>query len=867
MAPESLGQGAGEPPRPVGVRSYDELSHQLRLLRTWAGVPYREVHRRVVRSRRARRIAELPAYSTVRGCLQPGRIRVDAELVVDIATALLGDDPRTAEWRQACQVIDGRASDAAIVSVSVGLPDDLEGFTGRRSELARLLETFGAGAQSGDAVAGGDAGSHGTVAISVLEGMAGVGKTRLAVHAGHELLSAGRYSDLCLSVNLRGYDADLPPADPAAVLDGFLRRLDVPGSRLASLDLAHRAELFRELLAGKHALIVLDNAASVDQVRPLLPDSPTCLVLITSRRRLDGIQATHLPLDVFGQEESLDLLRRGVGKERIDADLDSAVRIADLVGHLPLALALIASRIQASPDWTLADHLDRLTERRSALRLEDGVEIALGLSYEDLDVEHRRLLRLLSLHPGRDFDVYAAAALAGAELTAVAARLADLVNAHLLQQRVPGRFELHDLVRQYAAARARDDDAVRARRAALTRLFDHYRYVAWVAASLHAPHEADRLPAVPEPDTPRPDLADRAAAVAWLDTERANLIAMAIHAATRDWPVHAGHMSLILFRYLDLAGHYHDAEIVHTLAGRVAEGHVRGRALSNLGVVLHTLGRHHASLEQYDRAAAAYRDCGDSFSEGIVRMNIGGAQLHVGRYREAVHEFQIAIDTARAGGHQVMEARGLGNLGVAHYLLGRYDEALDDYRKTVALVRKTDDKVVEHHALIQLGAVYERLGRYPEALDHLRQGLDGARTVGHRTAEADALNQLGVLYASMGEYERSLQLHEQALSASRDTGNTEIEVQVMNRMGRPLRALGRCEQATDLHRQALAMATELANQYEQAHALDGIAWCLAAAGEPVAATEHWRQALEHFSDLGTPEADEVRAALAEHARS
>lgn len=850
------------PPEPDGVSSYQALSEQLRALRAWAGLSYREVHRRVVHARRARGVVDLPAYSTVYRCLQPGRARMDVELVVDVAAALLGDDRLAARWRQACRRIEGLVSAATVVTVLDGLPDDLDAFTGREAELAQLLSVIGTGPDR-------------TVVISAIDGMAGVGKTRLAVHAAHALVAAGRFTDGCLSVNLRGYDPNRPPADPAAVLDGFLRRLGVAGSRVAGWSLARRSAEFRQLMAGRRALVLLDNAASADQVRPLLPGSPSCLVLVTGRRQLDGIRAARLTLDVFSRDESLALLRRGVGSERVDADPDSAAGIAALVGHLPLALALLASRISASPDWTLADHLEGLAERHAGLRLDDGMATALGVSYDSLDPAGRRLLRLLALHPGRDFDAFAAAALAGTGLAAAEQRLAGLVAANLLQQRVAGRCELHDLVRVFATDRARDEEPASARGAALTSLFDHYRYLALTATNSFAPAERYRQPELADPGTPRPELADHASAARWLDTERANLIAIAIHADANGWPGHTGHLSQILFRYLELAGHLEDSMILHSMASRAADQQTRARALSSLGVTLINLGRHRDSRDRLDQSVAACQACGDRAGERIARMNLGSVELYLGHYPVARQQFQLAIDTARTTGDRVVEGRALRNIGLVHQLLGDYPAAIDAYQAARDLAADTGDRVVECAALIHTGSTYVRLRQYRQAIDQLTTGLAVARELRHRMAEADGLDQLGTVYTGMGSPQDALRHHQQALTIAAEDGSRQLEVQILNSMGPALCQLGQTDRALRQHRRALAAASSMGDRYEQARAHDGIARCLTNNGgtggtggtgnaeHAAGARTHWQRALALHTELGTPEAagiaDRLRA--------
>lgn len=264
--------GRTEPPDPSDARTVEDLTGRLRALRVWAGVGHRELHRRVVALRRRRRVVELPAYNTVYRCLQPRRSRLDVELVVDIAAALLVDDAVVEPWRQACEVVMGRAADASIVAVTDAVGTAARDFVGRAAEIDRLVAAVEGGATR-----------------LVVEGMPGVGKTRLVHHVAGLLLAGGAGADLTLGVDLRGFDPRRAPADPAAVLDGFLRRLGVPGSEVHAADLAGRARRFRALVEGRKVLLVLDDAAD-EEVAPLLPRSPTCVTLVTSRRRLSGLR-------------------------------------------------------------------------------------------------------------------------------------------------------------------------------------------------------------------------------------------------------------------------------------------------------------------------------------------------------------------------------------------------------------------------------------------------------------------------------------------------------------------------------------------------------------------------------------------------
>jgi NB-ARC domain len=348
-----------------------------------------------------------------------------------------------AQWRQALRVVGGEIQAAAQVRVRDTLPDNVAGFTGRTSEVDRLRRILRPGSVGRDA--SGDAS-----VVAVIEGMAGVGKTELAAYVGR-LINRETPFERVLFVNLRGFHPAQPPADPAAVLDGFLRVLGMPDGRILH-DLDARVRLYRDRLADTRALVVLDDAASADQVRPLLPIGPGCLTLITSRRGLSGLHpavhvAVHVVVDVLTSTEATAFLGRAAPGVPTGDDPDALARIARRCAYLPLALALVAGHMRAKPDWTITDHADRLDERHRDRRLDSTVELALGLSYQRLPADRRRLLRLFALCPAQEVDAYATAALVGADLPTSQDHLNVLCRDHLLQQATPGRYSSHDLVR------------------------------------------------------------------------------------------------------------------------------------------------------------------------------------------------------------------------------------------------------------------------------------------------------------------------------------------------------------------------------------------------------------------------------------
>jgi tetratricopeptide (TPR) repeat protein len=815
----------------------------------WAGMSYREVHSWVARLRRSRGLSETPSYSTVYRAFQPGRSRLEVELVVDIARVLLADETEAAGWRRAHQVIAGRAHDAATVSTFDSLPVERDDFVGRTAELEQIVGLVG-GAECNP------------VLISGIEGMAGVGKTRLALRAAHKFLDLGRFAELQLAVNLRGFDPDRAPADPSAVLGAFLRQLGISGDQVHRLDAKRRAAAYRELLAGKDALVFLDNAASEDQVGPLLSDSPGCLVLITSRRRLENLPGIQrLPLDVLSPDEALDMLRRSAGRERVDAELDCANRITEAVGYLPLGLSLAASRLRTKPDWTLADHLEQHLEHRKSLRLDEALEGSIDLSYRSVTPEQQRLLRLASLLPGRDFDNYAAAALAGERLTTIDQWLADLCISNLLEQRVASRYEMHDVVRTFAASRALDEDAPSTRRDAMTRLLEQYRYTVARAMDLYAPHEAHRRPSFPDPGLPTAQLEHSASATAWLEAERANLIASVIHAAEHGHPDFASDLSTLLHRYLDTTAQHHDAEILHGCASRVAVGADKARAMNRLGTMHARLGQYQEALDRYQQALQIFREVGDRPNEGRALNNLGIAHERLGRYLDALEHYQQALSIAQEAGDRIDLGRTLSNLGLVYVRLGRYGEASTILRDVVSITRDVGNRAGESYALTHLAIVHARRGDHAKAAENLRRALAISQQIANRTGESYALTHLGTACARLGLHEEALSHHRLSVTIAREDSDREAEAEALNEMGNSLCHLGRAQEALECHQEALVVTMEVGDRYQEARSHHGIAESLASTTKANAAQSHWKQALDIFTELDTPEAELVTTRL------
>jgi tetratricopeptide (TPR) repeat protein len=836
-------------PDPGQARTVDEIADQLRRLKVWAGDPsYETIKDRVnaTWTEQGRPDAELARKSTVADCFKIGRRRLNAQLVVAVVRALHPDEGYLAQWTQALRVVGGETLATGQVRAQDVLPADLADFTGRAAELAQLREALH---QNGD-----------TVVISAIEGMAGVGKTQFAIHMGNLLAPY----DQVLFVNLRGFHPDpgQPPADPAAVLDSFLRLLGVPGQDIP-YPLERRAALYRDRLAGRRALVVLDNAADEAQVRPLLPNSPGCLTLITSRRGMAGLNPTgHVSLDVFTPEESLDYLTRAA-RVPIGDDPLAPTRIARRCGHLPLALGLLAGHVRTKPDWTLTDHADWLDERHRVRRLDTGVELALSLSYQDLPDDRRRVLRLLALHPGQDIDAYTAAALADTDLGRAAQYLSRLAEEHLLQVTAAGRFAFHDLVHAFALNQAGDADRPPERRAALSRLLDYYLYSASVAMDQLYPAEQDVRPRVEPPAIPTPALPDATAALDWLDAKRPSLLAVAGFAAEHGWPEVTVRLADILFRYLD--GHFGDALAMHGHAREAARSSgnraAEAMALNDLGVVYQRLDRHEQAIEQHQLALERYHELADGIGEAKTRTALGMALWHLGRYPEAAEQHHQALAQFRELGHERGVPHVLGNLASAMWRMGDEDGAAECYSQALAGFREQGDQLGEAHALDDLGESRRRAGRHDVAAEHHRQAIELYQELGERVGLAHARNNLARAYRELGRCPEAISEHEIAIAQFRELGNPSGEATALNSFGDTLLAAGSPGLARAQHQAALGPAVQADDRYERARAHDGIARTFAAT-EPDQARIHWKTALTLYTDLGVPEADRVHAVLA-----
>ncbi|WP_233219488.1 tetratricopeptide repeat protein [Micromonospora sp. RP3T] len=844
---ESLSSGGDEaPPDPGRADSLDEVARTLRILKVWAGDPsYDTIKNRINAACRAAHPAGpvIARRTTVADCFRTGRRRVNADLLIAVVQALHPDVGYVAQWRQALRVVSGEARAASQVRVYDTLPPDLPGFIGRATALRRLRQAL-------------DPGAHGGVVVLALHGMAGVGKTQLAVHAAHARHREEPF-DRILFVNLRGFHPDptQPPADPSSVLEGFLRLLGVAGQQIPH-GLTARAATYRRLLAGTRTLVVLDNAGDAEQARPLLTDTPGCPVLITSRRDLRELpHTTHVAVDLFTPDESAALLAVGGSHLPGGPDPHATARIAHRCGHLPLALGLVTAHISGTSGWTLTDHADRLDERHHQQRLDLSVELAFDLSYRHLPADRRRLLRLVAAHPGDDFDAPAAAALAGISTCEARAHLRHLHRDHLLHHAAPGRYALHDLVRAYATSRCGDEDPPPERRAALTRLFDYY--LAGTLAAVDVLYPAGSHRRVPSNGGTVAAPADPDTARRWLDTERPTLVAVAAHAAAHGWPTHAAHLSAALFQYLH-GGHPTDALVIHEharhAACRAGDPVEQAHASTSLGATYTQLGRYASAAEHLQRARVLFRGTGDRVGEARALINLGVIESQLGRNRPAADNYRHALLLFRQAGHRAGEAHALNNLGEVEAQLGEYGPATKHVQQSLALFRQLGGRASEAWTLNTLGDVDIRRGRHAAARSHLWQALTLYRQLGNRTGEAWTLNSLGTLHTRLGQ---RTDHHQLALDIFRQTGERYGEASALNGIAEAARLAGEPADALRHHTAAHTVAVDIGAHQEHARAHAGLGHVHRALGAPASARQHFQRAVTLYRDLDMPEAAQM----------
>jgi DNA-binding SARP family transcriptional activator/Tfp pilus assembly protein PilF len=774
-----------------------------------------------------------------------------------------------------------------------GLPRDNPHFTGRAAELDRLFGLIDAEAD------------RGTVTVVAINGMAGVGKSTFAVHAAH--LLGDRYPDR-FYLHLHTHDPVEEPVDPAAGLGALLRALGLPPTAIPGT-LEERATLWRTQLANRRALILIEDADDPEQIRPLLPGSPGCLVLVTSRRRMIGLSGTFwLFLGIMRQDEAAALFTRVAGAERAD-DQAAVATMVRMCGYLPLAIQLEGSRLRHHAAWSVADLASRLSrsQQPSGETSEGAREIArsLELSYRYLMSGQKRLFRRLAHHPGTDFSVHAAAAAGDLPLAMAEQVLDALVDYYLLEERGPGRFAFHDLIREYAYRLSLLEDSESDARCAVHRMLDYYLCLADQADRVVYPFHR-RMDARPDYlPASMPPLDTRDEARKSIEAERVNLLRIMAYAARPDWPWHAGMLPHVLAQFLDTWGYWEDAAAAHRLAARTwhdrPDHAAEARALTELCFILGRTGGYAEALERAQQALSIVRAQGDRggeaeildcmslilwrssrFQEALSRhgealaiwrsiqdrhgeadaLHHGAILLfHTSRYGEALRCFRQALALYREAGDVQLEAKSLNNIGDVHQHLGYHDEALDHYQQALIIFREAGEREGEAIVFNNIGNMCQRAGRYHESLRHYRNALSIYRDIGDRRCEADTLNNLGAAFHRTGHHDDALNDHQKALVLARELAEPYQEARSYLGLGEVHLETGDHHLAMHDYRSALELSRRIGDRYQEALAHDGLgSVTLRTVGVP-AARKHWRKALELFEQIGVPEAEVVRRRL------
>jgi DNA-binding SARP family transcriptional activator/tetratricopeptide (TPR) repeat protein/DNA-binding XRE family transcriptional regulator len=727
------------------------------------------------------------------------------------------------------------------------LPADVTAFTGRRNQLEELDELLEPGAEAT------------AVVISAIAGTAGVGKTGLAVHWAHRVRD--RFPDGQLYINLRGY-APAPPMRSIDALAGFLHALGVPAEQVP-VDLDEAAGLYRTLLADKRMLVVLDNARAAEQVRPLLPGSPTCMVLVTSRDQLGGLVATHgarrLLLDALSENDAVTLLARVLGAERIAAEPAAATELAGVCACLPLALRIAAANLAGHPDWRTADYVARLgKDDQLAEMAVDGdpqaaVRTAFDCSYAALDPGAQRLFRLLGLVPGPEFTGPAAAALAGMSVRRAAQLLERLAAAHLVETRGPGRFGFHDLLRRYARQRAQHHDGNPERQAVISRLLTWYLHTADAAARLLYPEKLRlSLPPLNE-ELPVAGFDEHTGALAWLDAERANLGAAIRYAAEQGPYPMAWLLADTVRGYFWRCWHMVEWLAITRgglhAAERAGDPRAQAAAHRNLGMARHWLGRYAQAAEHYRSAVAFSRQAGWVEGEAAGLLSLGLVCTDLGQLQQAAAHHTQALALNRQAGYKAGQAVALSNLGDLCREMGQLQQAAGYLIQAVALHREIGTSG-QATTLDTLGEVYRELGRLDDACQHLTKALALARELGSRHDEAYDLHALAMVHRDAGRFTLALDLAQAALAVAREIREPRIEADALNALGSVHLCRRIPQAAMEHHRQALQVARQVGARYPQTEALLGLAAAHQHEGRHTEAVGCARQALTFARKAG-----------------
>jgi tetratricopeptide (TPR) repeat protein/transcriptional regulator with XRE-family HTH domain len=804
------------------------FSSMLRRLRTGVQLTQRELASAANLSVRAvsdleRGIATVPHRDTVRL----------------LADALRLTGPTRADFEA---VARGRAAPGAAAATRT-LPRDISSFTGRQQELAELVDAA--------------SGAGGVVGIHAIGGMAGVGKTAFAVHAAHRL--ADRFPGGQIFLPLHGHTPGQQPVDPADALVSLLLAAGVAPAQIPPGTEARMA-VWRDRLAGRKLLLVLDDAVGSEQVRPLLPGSGASLVLITSRRHLSALEdATAISLDTLPAEEAAGLLVRLAVRPGLGAGDPGVREIARLCGFLPLAIGMVAGQLRHHPAWSAARRAADLAAERDRLELMAtenlSVAAAFDLSYADLGPDLQRLFRRLGLHPGTEVDAYAAASLDGIDLAAARRGLEALYDHYLLTEVTQDRYRMHDLIGEHARILAWRLDPDHDREQATARLLDYYQHAAAIAAFLFARQARPGLAAAEGAmPTAVPGLASREEALAWARVERASLVACLDHATGISQHTRVIALTAGLAGLLRRDGTWSEAITRHMAAVRAGQ-HVGDRlgeanALSDLGDVRQLAGDYPAAAQALEQALDIYRDLGDRQGQANALSDLGAVRRLAGDYPAAAQAEEEALGIYRGLGDRLGEANALRIVGSLRLSTDDFPAAARALEQALAIYRDLGDRQGQANALRILGEVRMSTGDLPAAARALERALAICRNLGDRQGQGAALRALGTVRRLAGDYPAAARADEEALGIFRHIGSRLAQAHVLIELGAVRRATGDYPAAARALEQALSVCRDKGDRLGEAYALSELGAVRGATGDYPAAAQMMEQALGIHRDFG-----------------
>jgi tetratricopeptide (TPR) repeat protein/DNA-binding SARP family transcriptional activator len=769
------------------------------------------------------------------------------------------------------------------------LPPQAVEFVGRRDELGLLTGEGGHPPQ-----------------VSVIEGMPGVGKTALAIHAAR--IASSQYPDGVLYLNFHTHAPGRPSIDAPEALHRLLQMLGVPSAQIPDAT-GERAALWRAQLSRRRAVVILDDADRPDQIRPLLPAAGQCLILITSRHKLPGLEgARALTLDVLSIDDATTLFRRVAGHGGAH-EVDEVAAVVQLCGRLPLAIQLTAARLTQDHPPKIGALAEELSQSPvlagGADRASPEWISAFDLSYRALEPRHQQFFRRLGMSPCAHISLHAAAALGGGTLAETERALAALLDHHLLAPAPGGQFRFHDLIRGYAAMRARADDPGPGQRQAVGRLLDYYLHTADKADQVLHPFGRRMPVAVTHPPAAIPALDTHQDAAGWLDSEWRNILQAAQHAGRHEWKARCADLIHTLAGFMEINAYWDQAIAGHAVALQacrdLADPARIAQASLALGEVSQQTGRHEAALPLAEDAAAIYRSLADRRGEAEALDQMGTGHFRAGRFREALAYFREAgifyrdttdrhgvadtlshsavtcwelgrypeamdylreaLSLYRDAGDRRGQAKTLNNLGRMQLYLGCHRDALDSYQKSLEIFREfreiggPQNEAILYH---NIGNVYCYKGSYEEGLVAYRRALSIYRGIGDIPDEAEVLNDIGAIYLKSESYDEALVYHQKARLLAGEIGNLPQQVIALRGVASVHRGSGRYREAMEFYDTALGLARQIGDPYEEAKVLEGIAETTLGTRRPDNARIVFRQALDIFERLGVPEAESVR---------